>query len=711
MQGVKYFFQANIHYLFMTKREAQKRIKKLRSEINHHRYLYHVEDRQEISDAALDSLKKELYDLEQEYPDLITADSPTQRVGGEPLDKFVKVAHTEPMLSLNDAFSVQDMEDWEKRLLKLLGRAQDLEYYCELKLDGLAAALRYQNNLFSQGATRGDGRTGEDVTSNLKTIESIPLRLRVPEKKELERIGFDKKTADTIIDIIQTGYLEARGETIMPKKSFQNLNQAHKRKTGEEKPLFANPRNAAAGSIRQLDPKLAAKRYLEFYVYELIIRDQNGNSVFSRQKQKQELAKLLGFKVLKENRFCRSLKEVEDFYQYWIKHRDSLPLEIDGMVVKVDDLALWSRLGTVGKAPRYMIAWKFPAEQVTTRIQKVQWQVGRTGVLTPTAVLDPVQVGGVTVSHATLHNMDEIQRLGIRVGDTVIIERAGDVIPKVVEALPNLRDGSEKDIQAPDKCPQCGRPVEKVPGEVAYRCQSKDCYAVTLRQLEHWVSRGAMNIEGLGPKIIEQLLNEGLISDAADLYILKAGDLKPLERFADKSSENLVSSIQASKEVDLPRFIYALGIPHIGEESARDLAEHFGSLEKIQNASREEISSIYDFGSVMAQSVYNWFRDPLNQKLLEKLKANGLKVGKFRQKQTVEKKLAGKKFVLTGTMSELTRQEAKAKIRELGGDVSSSVSKNTDYVVAGQDPGSKYEKAKNLGVTVLSEEEFLEMVA
>jgi len=692
------------------KQEAKKRIAKLKREIMHHRYLYHVLDRQEISDAALDSLKKELYDLESRFPDLVTPDSPTQRVGGEPLDKFVKVSHTEPMLSLNDAFSEADMRDWEKRLRKLAGRRKGLEYYAELKLDGLAAALRYQAGLFTQGATRGDGRTGEDVTSNLKTIESIPLRLHRPQDQELKAIGFTAEQSSVIKDVVDNGYLEARGETIMPKSSFRNLNEAHKQRTGEEKPLFANPRNAAAGSIRQLDPKLAAGRNLEFYIYELVIRDEEGNSVFSRQYQKQQLAALLGFKVLRHNCYCADLDQVAEFYNYWIEHREDLPVEIDGVAVKVDDLSLWSVLGTVGKAPRYMIAWKFPAEQVTTRIREVQWQVGRTGVLTPTAVLEPARVGGVTVSHATLHNMDEIERLGIKVGDTVIIERAGDVIPKVVEVLPNLRDGSEQDIRVPKECPHCGGAVEKVPGEVAYRCENKDCYAVTLRQLEHWVSRQAMNIEGLGPRILEQLMNEGLVSDAADLYSLKSGDLKPLERFADKSSENLVNAIQASKQIDLPRFIYALGIPHIGEEASRDLAENFGSLEKLKKAEREDIEAIPDFGSVMAESVYNWFRDPRHQRFLQKLKEQGIKVGRVERAKDEQKPLQGKKFVLTGAMSELTRDEAKAKIRELGGDVSSSVSQKTDYVVAGEDPGSKYEKARKLGVKILSEEEFLEMI-
>jgi len=700
----------------MNKQEAKKRIKKLKKEINHHRYLYHVLDQPRISDAAFDSLKNELAKLEQEYPEFITADSPTQRVGGKPLDKFKKVRHSMPMMSLFDAFSYEDMFDWEKRISKKLevrSKKLNFGYYCELKLDGLAVSLKYEKGMFAQGATRGDGIVGEDVTQNLKTIEAIPLVLRQPKESELIKIGLSKSIRAKLWTALNKGAIEVRGEVIMTNKVFEELNKKYKK---QGKPLLSNTRNGAAGSIRQLDSKLTAERKLDCYIYALIT-DLN----LERHEQELELAKLLGFKVLKQNKYCKNLEEAIGFHNRWEKHREELLFKCDGIVVKVNKLSLWPRLGTVGKGPRYMMAYKFAAEQATTKVKNVVWQVGRTGTLTPIAVLSPVSVCGVTISHASLHNMDEIQRLGLKIGDTVIIERAGDVIPKVIRVLPKLRDGSEKSIRVPAVCPMCGNRTVKARGEVAYRCANKNCYAVNLRKLIHWVSKGALDIEGLGPKIIEQLVKEGLVSDVSDFYILEAGDLRPLERFADKSADNLIRAIKAKKEVDLSKFLFGLGIRHLGEESAIDLAKEIGILgywdirnisdvvRVMQETDKERLEEMRDVGPIVAKSIYDWFRDARNLKLLERLERNGVGVRKQKtenRKQT----LVGKVFVLTGTLEGLTREEAKRKIRVLGGDVSSAVSKNTDFVVAGEDPGSKYDKAKKLGVNIVREKEFLEML-
>jgi len=700
----------------MRKDEIKKRIDKLKKEIDHHRYLYHVLDKPEISEAALDSLKNELFKLEMENPDLITPDSPTQRIGGEALDKFRKVAHETPMISLFDAFSPEDMADWEKRLRKLT--TKKLDYYAELKLDGLAVSLKYEKALLARGATRGDGRVGEDVTNNLKTIESIPLRLRLPAESEFKKIGLSVEQIKIIRRELESGTIEMRGEAVMTKRVFAELNERYKK---EGRPLLANPRNAAAGSIRQLDPALSAERRLSFYAYEL--SDDLG---LDKHEQKGKIAELLGFKVLKENRYCFDLAAVEAFHDQWEKNRAGLPFEVDGVVIKVNDLSLWPVLGTVGKGPRYMMAYKFAAEQATTKVKDVVWQVGRTGTLTPVAALDPVRVGGVTVSHATLHNIDEINRLGLRIGDTVIIERAGDVIPKVAQVLPKLRVGREKNISVPKTCPICRSRVERAVGEVAYRCINPDCYTVNLRRLVHWASKAAFDIDGLGPKIIEQLIKEGLVSDIADFYDLKAGDLKPLERFADKSAENLVKAISDKKEVDLARFLYGLGIRHVGEETALLLAEQITNyelqitngkilileiLKMLQKIKLADLEKIEDVGPIVAKSIYDWFHDQKNIKILEKLEKRGVAIRKpemKNRKQATE--LGGKTFVLTGTLAGLTRDEAKAKIREMGGSVSASVSKNTDFVVAGENPGSKYDKAKKLGVKILDEEEFIKMI-
>jgi len=684
----------------MNKIETKKRIEKLRGEIEKYRHAYHVLDKSLISDAALDSLKNELEKLERQYPELITVDSPTQRVGGVPLAKFNKVRHASPLLSLYDAFSSEDMKDWEKRLDRVLP-GQKFDYYAELKMDGLAVALVYEKGRFVLGATRGDGEIGEEVTQNLKTIEAIPLNLRRPEVPELKKIGLTDESIKKLYQALTNGRLEARGEAIMTSKVFKELNEKYKKL---DKPMLANPRNAAAGSIRQLDSRLTAERKLDCHIYSLAT-----DFGLNYHEQEHELAKLLGFKVLKQNKFCKNLEEAIKFHDFWEKNRDKVPFECDGVVIVVNDLSLWPKLGVVGKGPRYMMAYKFTAEQATTKVEDVLWQVGRTGVLTPTAVLTPVKVYGVTVSRATLHNLDEIRRLGLKIGDTVILERAGDVIPKVVEVLPKLRTGGEKEIKVPKICPRCGGKVEQVPGEVAYRCINKNCYAVNLRRLAHWTSKNAMDIDGLGPKIIEQLYKEGLVKDPSDFYKLTLGDLLPLERFAEKSAENLIEAVKARRQVDLARFIYSLGIRHVGEETALTLAKHFGSLEKIRDASLAEINGLYDFGEIMAESVYGWFQDKHNLELLSKLEKNGLTIKPMAGR--IAQKLAGKIFVLTGGLEKLTRDQAKAKIRELGGEVASSVSKNTDYVVVGADPGSKLEKAKKLGVKIINEKEFLEIIS
>lgn len=695
---------------------AKLRIKKLSDEINHHRYLYHVLDKEEISEAALDSLKNELFRLEQEFPDLILPDSPTQRVEGKPLDKFQKVEHSTRMISLFDAFSETDMKEWEVRMLKILSleSRKKLDYFCELKFDGLAMSLLYRDGVFVRGATRGDGLVGEDVSQNLKTIDSIPLRLQTLSDKDFSTVGLNDVQIKKITKSIQNGQLEVRGEAIMSKKVFEELNEKYKK---EGKPVLANPRNGAAGSIRQLDARLSAERKLDFYVYGLVFEEVSG-IVLDRHEQELVLANLLGFKVLKENKYCHDLAEVFSFHHYWESHRDELPMLVDGVVVKANRLELWKELGMVGKGPRFMMAYKFASEQVVTRIKAVNWQVGRTGVLTPTAVMDPVAVNGVTVTHATLHNMDEIERLGLMTGDTVILERAGDVIPKVVKVLVNLRDGKEEKILAPTVCPMCASEVEKVPGEVAYKCVNQECYAVNLRRLMHWASKSALDIEGLGPKIIEQLMKEGLVNDISDFYSLTVGDLKPLERFADKSAENLIKAVSEKKGIPLARFIYGLGIHHVGEETAILLSQNLSFagespislLGTIEKWSLEDFETLADVGPVVSNSIYGWFHNPKNTILLKKLSDFGIILKKQEKSQQITSKLAGKTVVLTGSLEGLTRDEAKAKIRELGGKVASSVSKNTDFVVAGSEAGGKLEKARELGVVVISEDDFLEII-
>ena len=718
----------------MIKSEAKKRLDKLKTEIDYHRYNFSVRDRETITPAALDSLKNELFKIENEFPDLITPDSPTQRVAGKPLGKFKKSVHSQPMISLFDAFTEDDMRSWQDRNNNYLKRELKAEYYCELKLDGLAINLKYQKGLLINGATRGDGKVGEEVTDNIRTINSIPLRLRLPSEGEVKALGFSGSDIKKIFNLITEGIIEIRGEAIMTKKVFTDLNKKYAQ-TG--KALLANTRNGVAGSIRQLDSKITAERRLEFYAYDLLLSDSNNElasspyergEIITRRDQADKLANLLGLKTLKYNRICADLEAVFSFYREIENKRAALPYDIDGTVVKFNDLKMWNTLGIVGKAPRYMMAYKFSAEQATTRVNDIVWQVGRTGALTPTALLEPVKVGGATISRSTLHNFDEIKRLDLRRGDTVIIERSGDVIPKVISVLKNLRTGKEKKIEAPKVCPMCGGRVEKVGAEVAYRCLNKKCYAVNLRQIIHFVSKGAADLEGLGPRLIEQFVTEGLVKDAADLYSLKKDELLSLERFAEKKADNVIEMIAARRILSLERFIYGLGIRHVGEETAQLLAN---TLSPILNKSAKEgivsisaLASIFqklelidlekleDVGPIVARSIKEFWHNPHNLEWFNKFSKNGvfLNITKFSDAQTKNAKLAGASFVLTGTMVSLTRDEAKDRIKSLGGKTKESVTRETSYLVVGEAPGSKYEKAKKLGIKILEEEEFLKLI-
>ena len=668
----------------MTKEEAEKRIEKLKKVINHHRYLYHVLDRQEISDAALDSLKHELFKLEEIYPEFITPDSPTQRVAGKPLEGFKKTEHLSPMLSMEDVFSEKELRDWEDYLKRLIPGAE-LEYFSELKIDGFAISLLYKNGIFSVGSTRGDGVMGEDVTQNLKTIESIPLKIEPPAG------GWKLKIP---------GLVEVRGEVYMDKKDFEKFNEKQKEKGLA---VYANPRNLAAGSIRQLDPKLAASRPLKFLAYD--IATDLGQA---KHSQEHQLLADLGFKT-DPGKICRNVDEIVEYWREVAKKRETLPFLIDGVVVNVNDNSLFKKLGVVGKSPRAARAFKFSPKQATTIIEGIKLQVGRTGAVTPVARLKPVEVGGVRISRATLHNEDEIKRLGVKIGDTVIVERAGDVIPTVAKVLPELRTGKEKIFDFPRACPVCGEPLVRPENEVVWRCQNPDCQARKREFLYHLTSKKAFNIVGLGPKILDQLLDENLISQAPDLFDLEEGDLLSLERFAEKKAENIIEAVKKSKKIPLARFIYALGIRHVGEETAELLARNFQFSSaswriNFQNISLEKLEQIPDIGPVVAKTIYKWFRDKRNLKLIDDLIKAGIEI---LPPEKVGKKLAGLTFVVTGILESMTRDEAKTKIRELGGEVSETVSLKTNYVVAGREPGSKLAKAKKLGVKTLSEKEFL----
>jgi len=674
----------------MTKEQARQRVDKLKKLIRYHRYLYHVLDRQEISDAALDSLKKELFDLEQQYPDLITPDSPTQRVGGQPLKKFEKVRHKQPMLSFNDGFSQEDIEDWEERIKKLLTaeEASQLDYFSELKFDGLAIELTYKNGILAVGATRGDSLVGENVTQNLKTIESIPLKLRENE----ETRPYLKK------EII------VKGECLISKKEFQRINREREKKN---LPRYANPRNIAAGSVRQLDPRIAASRRLSAYLYDLV--SDLGQKT---HQDKHKILKILGFKTHKAVKRCSNLQEVFDFYKYWQKNRESLPFEIDGIVVQVNNDRVFKKLGIAGKAPRGAIAYKFPLKQAETIVENIKVQIGRTGAATPVAYLKPVSVGGVVISRATLHNANEIKRLGLKIGDTVIVGRAGDVIPDIVKVLKELRTGKERDFIMPSRCPVCGTKLVRPAGEVVWRCPNPHCRARQRKGLYHFVSKPAFDIEGLGPKIIDQLIAQDLVSGPADIFNLKEGDLIPLEGFGEKSAKKIIEAIEEKKKIPLHRFIYALGIPGVGEETALLLSRKFSGLRQLKEVSRQKIEALKDIGPETAHPIYSFFRQRRNSQLLAELFSAGLRIiapsGRTKIKAG---KLSGKNFVLTGTLEDLTRNQAKEKIISLGGNVSETLSRKTNFLVLGKNPGSKIQRVRELGVKIIKEREFLKILA
>lgn len=674
----------------MDKKEARKRIAKLRKVIHRHSYLYHVLDKPEISDAVWDSLKHELKKLEDQYPDLIAQDSPTQRVSGKALDKFVKVRHKERMLSLEDVFYSEELTAWQERLRKL-APSQKFDYFAELKIDGFAISLIYRNGVFVEGSTRGDGRIGEDVTQNLKTIESIPLKLEIRQKLPL---AIQKK----VERLLERGEIEIRGEVYMTVKSFEKVNKERQK---QGLPLYANPRNTAAGSIRQLDSKIAASRQMDFLAYDIIT-----DSGQKTHQEEHQLAKALGFRT-NEGRYCSDLDKVVGFWQEVAKKREGLAYQIDGVVATVNNNALFKKLGVVGKAPRGAIAFKFPAKETTTIVEGIAVQVGRTGALTPVAILKPVKIGGTTVSRATLHNEDEIRRLGLKIGDTAVIQRAGDVIPRVVKVIKKLRSGEEKEFRMPKKCPICGQLTVRPKDEAVYRCSNQQCGAQQRRRIIHFVSKKAFDIDGLGPQIVNQLMDEGLVADPADIFSLAEGDLTPLERFAEKSAANLIGAVNQRRKISLRRFIYSLGIRHVGEETAFALARYFAGLDNLKKADLEELLKIKDVGEVVAKSIFNWFNDKGNLRFLDRLLKSGVEIEKIK---AIKKKLSGRTFVLTGELEKFTRDQVRDKIRELGGDVSGTVSKNTDFVVAGKEPGSKYDKAEKLGVKIINEREFLKML-
>lgn len=663
----------------MTKSEAKIRIAKLIDEINHHRHLYYVLDTQEISDTAFDYLEKELLALEKQFPDLIRSDSPTQRVGGKALQKFKKITHRSKILSLADAFDASDLQAWQERNEKLL-TTKTKSYYSELKMDGLTVVLTYIDGVLATGATRGDGQIGEDVTMNLKAINSIPLRLKTLANKTLPKI------------------IEVRGEVVMDKKVFQALN---KQQSKLNLPLFANPRNVAAGSIRQLDPQITKNRKLDCLVFELMTD--------LGQKTHQEVHQILadlGFKTSPYNEVCQDLKAVNKYLQKWEKKRKTLAYDTDGVVVVVNDIAQEKILGSVGKADRWMIAYKFPAETSTTKVLDIEIQVGRTGALTPVAILAPVPVAGSIVSRATLHNQDEIKRLDVRVGDTVIIQKAGDIIPDIVQVLPKLRTGKEKAFIFPKNCPVCKSPVQQKSGEVVWYCPNKKCYAQNIEGLIHFVSKKAFNIDGLGDQIIKQLVENGLVNSAADIFSLKLGDLEVLERFASKKAKNLIAAIEKSKTIALDRFLYALGIRHVGTETAIILADHFQSLAKFQATTQTELENLHEIGPEVSVSIMNWLHDQNNLELLKNLQKAQINL---EYKQLKNSKLNGQTFLFTGSLG-LERTAAQNMVRAKGGKVVSSVSKNLNYLVVGEKPGSKLSQAEKFNIKILSEQEFLKLL-
>ncbi|HZQ67974.1 MAG TPA: NAD-dependent DNA ligase LigA [Terriglobales bacterium] len=670
----------------MAGKDLTKSIEALREKIRFHEYRYYVLDDPEISDAEFDRLMNELKKMEAEHPELVTPDSPTQRVGGKPREGFLKARHSSPMLSLDNTYNQEDLKNWERRVHELSGR-KDIEYVCELKLDGMSLALVYENGQLARGVTRGDGSVGEDVTLNVRTVRSIPLSIS---KESLKKAGLPPN-------------FEVRGEMLMPLAAFKRMNEER-----EEHGLsqFANPRNATAGTVRQLEPSITAQRRLDYFTYILL---ENGRTYFDRHSKSLEALSAAGFKVNSHHRVAHNFEDVWSFIEEWEGKRDSLPYEIDGIVVKVDRTSLQQELGFTGKAPRWAIAYKYAARAGITHVDDILVQVGRTGKLTPVAALKPVPIGGTTVSRATLHNMDEIERLGIKIGDWVEVERGGDVIPKVTRVVDDKEHPrGHKLFRMPEKCPICGTEVVRTEGEVDYRCVNANCPAKLQGTILHFASRGVMNIEGMGDALVNQLTERGLVKNVGDIYRLTKADLLSLERMGDKSAQNVLNEIEASKKLPLERVIFGLGIRFVGERTAQFLAEHFGSLDAVMNASEEQLQEVDEVGPRIAKSIAEFFANPKNRELVEQLRKAGLAFsGKKKERGT---KLAGKTFVLTGTLSRYTRDQAKNMIEGAGGRVSGSVSKKTDYVVAGSDAGSKLDKAKELGVRVVDEDQMEELL-
>jgi len=665
-------------------RKVIERAKELRDQINYHNYRYYVLDDPVISDAEYDRLFDELVALEKAYPELVSEESPTQRVGAAPLEAFETVRHSLPMLSLNKVVSEAEFLDFHRRVLELTGaKEKEIKYTVEPKFDGLAVELVYVNGVFVQGSTRGDGIVGEDVTLNLRTVKSIPLRL----------LG---KSALPLIEV--------RGEIIMNKKDFERLNRARE-EAGE--PLFANPRNAAAGSVRQLDPRITHSRPLDMYAYG--IGGIEGKSLTNHWDTLMFL-KEIGFKVSHYVGLCRSVAEVRTYYEKILGLRRELPYEIDGIVVKVNDFALQEMMGELSRSPRWAVAWKFPAEEEFTKVKDIIVSVGRTGALTPVAILEPVRVGGVEVSRASLHNEDEIRKKDVRIGDTVVVRRAGDVIPEVVEVVFSKRKGGEKVFTMPDRCPVCGSKAVRPEGEAIRRCMNISCPAQIKENLAHFVSKGAMDIDGLGPKLLDQMVEKSLIRDPADLYFLRKEDLIKMDRMGDKLAENILKAIDNSRRPGLANLIYALGIRNVGQHLAVVLARHFGSIEDLAKQDMEDLKQVDEIGPIVAESIYDFFRNPVNVKVLEKLKRGGVVFPVEEAQAKKEMPLSGKTFVLTGALDTMTRDEARRMIEAMGGRVSSSVSMKTDFVVVGRDPGSKYQKARSLGIKTMDEAEFRKMV-
>ncbi len=661
-----------------------KKAEKLRDGIRRHEYLYYVLDDPRISDAAFDRLMNELKELEAKHPELAAADSPTHRVGGTPREGFQTYRHRTQMLSLDNTYSFEELREFDRRVRELAGRER-VDYVCEHKFDGLSLSLLYEDGLLLRGVTRGDGTTGEDVTPNVKTIRSIPLRV---DSALAKKLGLPSD-------------FEVRGEAIMSRKAFEDLNAQQEELGGKR---FANPRNAAAGAVRVLDPSITASRRLDFYGYYLLA---NGRIPMKRHSDVLEALAKLHFKASPDFEVCRTIDEVEKYIDRWETKREKLPFEIDGIVIKVNETALQTELGFTAKAPRWAIAYKYPAHQETTVVNEIRVQVGRTGVLTPVAVLDPVQVGGVTVSRSTLHNLDEIERLGLHAGDTVLVERAGEVIPHVLKVVKHGKE--EKPFRMPERCPECNSRIHKAEEEVAYRCVNAACPAKRKESLLHFASRHAMNIDGLGGKLVDQLVDKKLVKDVADLYKLDLDTLAGLDRMAEKSARNLLDEIAASKKSSLARLIYALGIRFVGERTGQLLAEHFGSLDNMAEASEEELTEVTEVGPKVAQSIVEFFSEAANRELIRKLKHAGLNLKEERQAPK-DTRLAGKSFVFTGTLERRTREEAGEQVVSHGGKVISSVSKDTDYVVVGADPGSKYDKARTLGIEILDEAAFEKLI-